>query len=94
MQLRSRITRPFKVSEVHRDYHSQRRLTSANLGTAVALYEVGAALGALSCAFIGDYLGRRRTVFIAGCVCLVGIVIQASPFSLGQLIAGRIITGA
>ena len=62
-------------------------------GTAVALYEVGAALGALSCAFIGDILGRRRMVFLAGCVCIVGIIIQASPFSLGQLIAGRIITG-
>lgn len=64
-----------------------------NLGTTVALYEVGAALGALSCAFIGDILGRRRTVLLAGCICIVGIIIQASPFSLGQLIAGRIITG-
>jgi MFS family permease len=62
-------------------------------GTTVALYEVGAALGALSCAFIGDLLGRRKTVFLAGCTCIIGIIIQASPFSLGQLIAGRIITG-
>ncbi|KAG0649072.1 Sugar transporter STL1 [Hyphodiscus hymeniophilus] len=61
-------------------------------GTTVALYEVGAALGALSCAFIGDILGRRRTVFYAGCVCIAGIIIQATPFSLGQLIAGRLIT--
>ncbi len=62
-------------------------------GAAVALYEVGAAFGALACAFVGDRLGRRRTVFGAAVVCLIGIIIQSSPFSLGQLIAGRIITG-
>jgi hypothetical protein len=32
-------------------------------------------------------------MLLAGCTCIVGIIIQASPFSLGQLIAGRIITG-
>jgi MFS family permease len=59
----------------------------------VAIYEVGCALGALSCAFLGDILGRRRTIFTAGCVVLVGIILQATPFSLGQLIVARIITG-
>ncbi|KAK2023741.1 general substrate transporter [Colletotrichum zoysiae] len=62
-------------------------------GTAVAIYEVGCAIGALSCAFVGDVLGRRRTIFIAGCIVIVGVVIQSSSFSLGQLIASRIITG-
>ncbi|KAJ5184822.1 General substrate transporter [Penicillium cf. griseofulvum] len=62
-------------------------------GTVVAIYEVGCALGAGSCAFLGDRLGRRKTIFLAGCTALVGIAIQASPFSLGQLIAGRVITG-
>jgi MFS family permease len=62
-------------------------------GTTVAIYEVGCALGALGCVFLGDKLGRRKTIFLAGCVALVGIVIQASPFALGQLIAGRVITG-
>ncbi|KAJ6187177.1 hypothetical protein N7519_002085 [Penicillium mononematosum] len=62
-------------------------------GTTVAIYEVGCAMGAGSCAFLGDRLGRRKTIFLAGCVALVGVAIQASPFSLGQLIAGRVITG-
>ncbi|KAJ5023037.1 putative sugar transporter [Bipolaris maydis] len=62
-------------------------------GTAVAIYEVGCALGALSCFFIGDILGRRKTIFGASCFVLVGVTIQASSFSLGQLIAARIITG-
>ncbi|KAM5519537.1 hypothetical protein FOXYSP1_17961 [Fusarium oxysporum f. sp. phaseoli] len=62
-------------------------------GTAVAIYEVGCAIGALSCAFLGDILGRRRTIFIAGCIVIVGVAIQSSSFSLGQLIASRVITG-
>ncbi|KAA8648819.1 sugar porter family MFS transporter [Aspergillus tanneri] len=62
-------------------------------GTTVAIYEVGCAFGALSCAFIGDYLGRRRTIFVAGCAVIVGVILQATPFSLAQLIVARIVTG-
>lgn len=66
---------------------------ATTLGTVVAIYEVGCALGAFSCAFLGDILGRRRTIFSAGCTALVGIILQTTPFSLGQLIVARIITG-
>ncbi|KAH0043233.1 hypothetical protein KCU78_g623, partial [Aureobasidium melanogenum] len=62
-------------------------------GTAVAIYEVGCAIGALSCFIIGDILGRRKTIFGASCFVLIGVTIQASSFSLGQLIAARVITG-
>jgi MFS family permease len=63
------------------------------LGTTVAIYEVGCAIGALSCAFLGDKLGRRKTIFLAGCIASVGIIIQVSPFTLAQLIVARVITG-
>ncbi|KAJ5537817.1 General substrate transporter [Penicillium frequentans] len=72
---------------------AQKSHNSTIQGTTVAIYEVGCALGAFSCGFLGDRLGRRRTIFLAGCIALVGIIIQATPFSLGQLIAGRVITG-
>ncbi|KAJ6127232.1 hypothetical protein N7523_002844 [Penicillium sp. IBT 18751x] len=62
-------------------------------GTVVAIYEIGCAIGALSCAFIGDVLGRRRMLFTAGIFVIVGVVLQATPFSLPQLIVARIITG-
>ncbi|PCG99853.1 Major facilitator superfamily domain, general substrate transporter [Penicillium occitanis (nom. inval.)] len=62
-------------------------------GTTVAIYEVGCAIGALSCAYLGDKLGRRRTIFLAGCIASSGIIIQASPFTLAQLIVARVITG-
>ncbi|KAJ5163065.1 General substrate transporter [Penicillium coprophilum] len=72
---------------------SEKAHNSKIQGTTVAIYEVGCALGASSCAFLGDRLGRRKTILLAGCIALVGIAIQASPFSLAQLIAGRVVTG-
>lgn len=62
-------------------------------GAVIGLYEVGCAAGALSCLFLGDYLGRRRTIFTVTVVAVVGIIIQSSPFALAQLIVGRIING-
>jgi MFS family permease len=62
-------------------------------GTTVAIYEVGCAIGALSCVILGDILGRRRTIFLAGCIVIVGVILQATPFQLGQLIVARVITG-
>jgi MFS family permease len=38
-------------------------------------------------------LGRKKTIFIGSCIMVVGAAIQASSFSLGQLIASRFITG-
>ncbi|KAJ5594597.1 General substrate transporter [Penicillium hispanicum] len=72
---------------------AQKSHNSTIQGTTVAIYEVGCALGAFMCSFLGDRLGRRRTIFLAGCIAIVGIIIQATPFALGQLIAGRVITG-
>ncbi|CAN6666925.1 hexose transporter Hxt13p [Trichomonascus vanleenenianus] len=62
-------------------------------GLVVAIYELGCTIGALSCYYIGRKFGRKKTTLGAGVIALVGIIIQSSPFSLGQLIAGRIITG-
>ncbi|TID21464.1 hypothetical protein E6O75_ATG04859 [Venturia nashicola] len=62
-------------------------------GTTVAIYEVGAAIGAGSCYFLGDRLGRRRMISLAAGVVLVGVVVQSSAFALAQLIVGRVVTG-
>lgn len=62
-------------------------------GTVVALYTAGCAIGALFCIIIGDRLGRLRTGFSGCIVSIVGSVLQASSFSLGQLIVGRVVAG-
>lgn len=60
-------------------------------GTTVAMYTLGCFFGALSCLFIADPLGRIRTVQLGGVVHVVGSVLQASSYEIGQLIAGRLV---
>ncbi|PSR79063.1 general substrate transporter [Coniella lustricola] len=62
-------------------------------GFTVAVYEIGCAAGALSVILYGDRLGRRQTVMIGQTILIIGAVLQASSFSLAQLIIGRIVTG-
>jgi MFS family permease len=38
-------------------------------------------------------LGRKRTIFVGSTIMIIGAAIQASSFSLGQMIPARLITG-
>ena len=60
-------------------------------GTVVAMYTLGAFFGALSCIYIGDKLGRVRTIQLGAAVNVIGAIIQSSSFSLAQLIVGRLV---
>lgn len=60
-------------------------------GTVVAMYTLGALFGALSCIWIGDLLGRIRTIQLGAAVTALGALIEATSFSLAQLIVGRFV---
>jgi MFS family permease len=62
-------------------------------GITVASYNLGCFAGAIACIWLGDFLGRRKTIFLGSAIMVIGAAIQTSAFSLGQLIAGRVITG-
>jgi MFS family permease len=62
-------------------------------GTVVASYTLGCFIGAFSCIFLGDKIGRIRTIALACIVHIVGAAIQGSAFSLAQLVIGRIVLG-
>jgi len=62
-------------------------------GTVVALYTLGCFFGALSCIQLGDRLGRIRMIQLGAFVHIIGAVLQASSYSLGQLIVGRLVRG-
>jgi MFS family permease len=49
--------------------------------------------GALSCIVFGDMLGRRRTIFLASLVTIIGAVLMSSSFSLAQMIVARLVLG-
>ena len=72
---------------------SQEHHNSLIQGTVVSIYTVGGIFGSLSCVWFGDLLGRRKTIFVANVVAIIGSVIISSSFSLAQLIVGRIVLG-
>lgn len=59
----------------------------------VAIYEIGCLFGALSNLWLGDKLGRRKTIFIGGTIMIIGAILQTTSFSYSQMIVARIITG-
>ncbi|KAI5782906.1 hexose carrier protein [Pyronema domesticum] len=66
---------------------------ATTLGITIAVLELGALIGALACLDIGDRLGRRMTVFIGMGFMIVGGALQASAWGLGQMVAGRVLSG-
>ncbi|KAM0748971.1 general substrate transporter [Meredithblackwellia eburnea MCA 4105] len=66
---------------------------STILGVSIAIYEIGCMIGALSCLYVGEKFGRRKTILLGSTIMIIGAALQCSAFSLGQLVAGRVVTG-
>ncbi|KAF3917547.1 hypothetical protein AA313_de0201666 [Arthrobotrys entomopaga] len=63
-------------------------------GLVTSLYEIGCLVGALFILFFGDVIGRKKGIMGGASIMIIGTIIQITSFgSLGQFIAGRIITG-
>lgn len=75
---------------LERPEQSQRE---TNQGIAVASYNLGCFFGAILCIFIGNPLGRRRTIMTGCTIMTIGAIIMSSSYHLEQWIIGRIITG-
>ncbi|KAF1354744.1 sugar transporter STL1 [Delphinella strobiligena] len=67
--------------------------TSTIQGISIASYNLGCFVGAIATIWLGDWLGRRKMIFMGSAIMVVGATLQCSAFSLAQLIVGRIITG-
>jgi MFS family permease len=50
-------------------------------------------IGALSNLWVGDRLGRRRTIILGGVIMIIGAILQATSFSYAQILVARVITG-
>lgn len=67
---------------------------STNLqGTISSLYTIGAFVGSLSTMWTGDIFGRPRQILLGSIILAIGATIQASSFSVAQMIVGRIVAG-
>lgn len=62
-------------------------------GTITAIYDIGCFFGALAAYFIGDTLGRKKTVLLGTTIMSVGAVLQITSYSVAQMIVGRIVGG-
>lgn len=63
------------------------------VGTITAIYDIGCFLGACSAFFIGDWLGRKKTILVGTTIMSVGAILQITAYSVAQMMIGRIIAG-
>ncbi|KAK6379612.1 hypothetical protein LTS17_005684 [Exophiala oligosperma] len=63
------------------------------LGTVVAIYDVGCFFGAVTAVWLGEKLGRRKSVLVGTTIMSIGAILQIASFSTAQMIVGRIVAG-
>ncbi|CAN6675107.1 high-affinity glucose transporter Hxt2p [Trichomonascus vanleenenianus] len=66
---------------------------STMLGQISATFDLGSFAGCIVTCFIGERLGRRKTIMLGCAIHIVGGVLQASSFGIPQLIVGRLVAG-
>ncbi|KAL5336160.1 hypothetical protein BJX70DRAFT_290417 [Aspergillus crustosus] len=74
-----------------KDYFNQP--SRAEIGTVVAILEVGAFISSLLVGKIGDLIGRRKTILYGSMIFLVGGAFQTLATGLPVMMVGRIIAG-
>lgn len=62
-------------------------------GIAVAAYNLGCFFGAIFTIWIGNELGRKKTIFVGSSIMIVGALLQCTSYGVPQFIVGRIVTG-
>ncbi|TVY51889.1 High-affinity glucose transporter [Lachnellula cervina] len=65
----------------------------AEVGTMVAILEVGAFFASLVVGRVGDIIGRRKTIFYGACIFFVGGALQTAANGMPMMMLGRIIAG-
>ncbi|KZF20607.1 MFS monosaccharide transporter [Xylona heveae TC161] len=74
-----------------KDYFNQP--TRAEIGTMVAILEVGAFVASLSVGRIGDLIGRRKTILYGSIVFFIGGALQTCATGMPMMYIGRVIAG-
>ncbi|KAJ5750326.1 hypothetical protein N7533_007354 [Penicillium manginii] len=67
--------------------------TSAIIGAINSTFSGGAVIGSLQGGLTMDRFGRKITIQIGACICLVGAILQASAQNLSMILVGRILAG-
>ena len=75
------------------DFIARFGLSASMQGTVTSLFEVGCSIGCLASSLSGNRFGRLSYIHVGSFVICLGAVIQASSYSVAQLIVGRIVAG-
>jgi MFS family permease len=67
--------------------------TSPIIGAINSTFSGGAVFGSLFGGVLMDRIGRRWTVQVGACICLVGAILQAAAQNLAMILVGRILAG-
>ncbi|KAG6002654.1 hypothetical protein E4U21_002914 [Claviceps maximensis] len=67
--------------------------SKAEVGTMVAILEIGAFISSLVVGRVGDIIGRRRTILYGSCIFFVGGALQTFATSMAMMMVGRIVAG-
>lgn len=62
-------------------------------GAIVSTYSGGQGIGNLTGGYLGDKLGRKKTIWLASILALIGAVLQTAAVNIEMFIVGRIIAG-
>ncbi len=63
------------------------------IGLIVSIMEVGAFLGSICTAVVGENLGRKRSIAIGVITLIIGSLLQATAYSRPHLIVARVVAG-
>jgi sugar porter (SP) family MFS transporter len=67
--------------------------SSTLLATISAMYNIGGTVGSAIAFFIGNALGRRRTILVGVAIGSIGAIVQCAATKIPQLVSGRIVCG-
>ncbi|KAL1880006.1 hypothetical protein VTK73DRAFT_6396 [Phialemonium thermophilum] len=67
--------------------------SKAEVGTMVAILEIGAFISSLVVGRVGDILGRRKTILYGSIIFFVGGALQTTATSMAMMMVGRIVAG-
>ncbi|CAE6467093.1 unnamed protein product [Rhizoctonia solani] len=66
---------------------------SYQIGTMVAILEVGAFITSIASGRVADMIGRRKTLFTGACIFVIGGAIQTFTTGFKIMVLGRIVSG-
>jgi MFS family permease len=67
--------------------------SNAEIGTMVAVLEIGAFISSLAVGRVGDIIGRRKTILYGSCIFFVGGALQTFATTMAMMMAGRVVAG-